>query len=263
MEILRPHISLDDFFNELADAPGRLLMLDYDGTLAPFRSERDRAVPYEGVRERLRRLVTGSRTRLVIVSGRAIDDLTGLLDLDELPELWGCHGAEQYLPGRGKIAPELPAGVAEGLAAAIAWANSEQLIRYAERKPAGIAFHWRGLPGDIAENLRGKVTSYWTSRASGFGLNLHEFDGGLELRPRGIDKGGTVASALAKLPPGSAAAYLGDDITDEDAFNALEGRGLRVLVCNRARPTAADVHLIPPDELLAFLDRWLEYETVH
>ncbi|RME26788.1 MAG: trehalose-phosphatase, partial [Candidatus Zixiibacteriota bacterium] len=51
---------------------------------------------------------------------------------------------------------------------------------------------------------------------------------------------------------------LGDDRTDEDAFAALSSRGLKVLVRSEPRETAADLRLVPPDELRSFLDRWLE-----
>ena len=52
-------------------------------------------------------------------------------------------------------------------------------------------------------------------------------------------------------------AYLGDDRTDEDAFRALQGRGLTVLVRQELRPTSAELWLRPPDELMHFLNDWL------
>jgi trehalose-6-phosphatase len=51
-------------------------------------------------------------------------------------------------------------------------------------------------------------------------------------------------------------AYLGDDLTDEDAFRALKGKGLSVLVRKESRTTEADCWLKPPDELLDFLKKW-------
>jgi trehalose-6-phosphatase len=54
----------------------------------------------------------------------------------------------------------------------------------------------------------------------------------------------------------TAAAYLGDDATDEDAFKAIRGRGIGVLVRPQFRATAADFWLKPPEELLEFLERW-------
>jgi len=53
-------------------------------------------------------------------------------------------------------------------------------------------------------------------------------------------------------------AYLGDDITDEDAFQALGNRGLKVLVRQEPRQTLADIQIKPPDDLFKFLDKWIE-----
>ena len=53
-----------------------------------------------------------------------------------------------------------------------------------------------------------------------------------------------------------AVAYLGDDLTDEDAFRAIKGVGLGGLVRAEFRPTAADIWLLPPEELIDFLRQW-------
>ncbi len=55
---------------------------------------------------------------------------------------------------------------------------------------------------------------------------------------------------------GAAVAYLGDDRTDEDAFRELNGKGLSVLVRKEQRPTAAEIWIEPPAELLDFLEKW-------
>ena len=94
------------------------------------------------------------------------------------------------------------------------------------------------------------------ARALADGLELQAFDGGVELRPRGFHKGRVVERAFAELGPGAAVAYLGDDRTDEDAFEAIAGRGLAVLVRPENRPTRAEAWLRPPGELLDFLEEW-------
>jgi len=53
-------------------------------------------------------------------------------------------------------------------------------------------------------------------------------------------------------------AYLGDDLTDEDAYKALGNKGLKVLVGAKSRKSLADIQINPPVELLAFLDKWIE-----
>jgi len=72
-----------------------------------------------------------------------------------------------------------------------------------------------------------------------------------------MNKGGAVRSILQSTKE-SVIAYLGDDATDEEAFSVLVDKGLKVLVRQNVRPTQADIQLIPPEELLAFFDRWLE-----
>lgn len=76
------------------------------------------------------------------------------------------------------------------------------------------------------------------------------------MRIRGRNKGDAVRQVLQEAGPGTVCAYLGDDRTDEDAFQALEGRGLGVLVRPALRQTSADLWLVPPRELVAVLDRW-------
>ena len=82
-----------------------LLALDYDGTLAPFRSERSEARMPGELRELLAALAGCEATRVAIVSGRPIAGLEALIDLDPLPELFGVHGWERRLPDGRAIQP--------------------------------------------------------------------------------------------------------------------------------------------------------------
>jgi trehalose-6-phosphatase len=82
------------------------------------------------------------------------------------------------------------------------------------------------------------------------------FQDGLEFRFSQRNKGDAVREVLKAVQPGAKIAYLGDDITDEAAFEALEGAGDSVLVRSRYRPTAARRWLKPPEELITYLERW-------
>ena len=260
MKILNPDKSLDKFFNGFGGASEKILMLDYDGTLAPFVTDRDKAYPYPGVRPRLTRLLTAEKTRTIIISGRSIETLKGLLGLDPMPELWGCHGAEKLTREGGYKQANLDPKVYSGLEIIKGWAKSVKLIDILEIKPAGLAFHWRGFSGGKVEQIRQLIESQWESPTGDYDLVLHEFDGGLEVRAAGVTKAGVVRTIIKDSPTDAAAAYLGDDWTDEDAFKALGDNGLNVLVRPQLRTTAADLWLSPPDELYLFLDRWLESE---
>jgi trehalose 6-phosphate phosphatase len=160
------------------------------------------------------------------------------------------------MPDGMYITPELEEAVASGFDEAYAWAESEDLEHYCEKKPACLALHWRGLDPELVAEIKGKVEKEWNSLAGKRGLRFLEFDGGIELRPPGRDKGYAVDTVLEESGGDTIAAYLGDDYTDEDAFRALRGRGLSILVNRSLRNTAADIWLKPPSELLEFLNRW-------
>lgn len=249
---------LKAFFEKLSTASHRVLMLDYDGTLAPFRVERLQAVPYPGVREILSRILAGGHARVVIVSGRPVAELLPLLGLEPLPEIWGAHGWERRLPDGALEVSEPDPDTREVLDKAYTAVVAEGLESQSERKIASVAVHWRGLDDDRREELRRRVLRLWTPVAEGSGLVIQEFDGGIELRVPGRSKADAVNTVLAETGPDPAAAYLGDDATDEDAFRAIQGKGIGILVRSEYRPTAASAWLRPPEELLDFLSRWLQ-----
>lgn len=254
MQVLDPKVDLDKFFHQIRDAPQRALLLDYDGTLAPFRVNHAEAIPYPGVADILNAIA--QHTRLVIVSGRPIQELRQLVRLHVLPELWGSHGWERLTAdGRYALGPIDPSHI-RGLVAARAVLERHGLDSLCETKPAGLALHWRHIAPYRQQQLRALLDVLLPSIATYLKLDLLPFDGGMELRVPGRSKGFAVRSVLYELDSTAASAYLGDDLTDEDAFAALRGRGLGVLVRPQLRPTGAQLWLTSPNELFAFLDRW-------
>src|SRR5262249_44260864 len=124
-----------------------------------------------------------------------------------------------------------------------------------ETKPRSIAVHWRGLePDDRAQVYLAAMRVF--ELFSGEGTRIMQFDGGVELVMGQQDKGDAVRAVLREAPQDCSVAYLGDDVTDEDAFRAIQGIGLGVLVRDCFRPTEATCWLRPPDELIEFLTGW-------
>ncbi|MGH8643935.1 MAG: trehalose-phosphatase [Gammaproteobacteria bacterium] len=264
MLILNPQATIDSFFHRLRRASQRALLLDYDGTLAPFALERDQAFPYPGIRKLLDRIMASDTTRLVIISGRRTGDLLPLLRLRRRPEIWASHGWERlFADGRYEIIEPDTRAMA-GLVEADAWrARIARFGGRTEEKPASIALHWRGLEATAVAQIRALVDEPWARLAQETGLQVHPFDGGIELRAPGRHKGHAVETIHQELRDASPIAYLGDDLTDEDAFRSIKRRGLSVLVRPELRPTLADVWLRPPQELLMFLERWAETMGPH
>jgi trehalose-phosphatase len=184
------------------------------------------------------------------------EDLINLLNLQQMPEIWGSHGYERRLPDGTYLPGEINTAAQEGLRQAEKWAESVSLEARLEKKPAGLAFHWRGMEDSQAERIKSMIESEWKTRASEYNLKLLNFDCGIELKLADIDKGNAVRDILDEITAGSAIAYLGDDITDEDAFRALSGKGLSVLVRPELRDTTADLWIKPTSELIDFLILW-------
>jgi trehalose 6-phosphate phosphatase len=249
--------NIEEFLDAVAKAPRSALLLDYDGTLAPFSVDRQEAVPYPGVAHLLQQIIDTERTRVVIVTGRDAREIDPFLRLRPIPEVWGSHGLQRLFPDGSCDMPEIPDRVLEVLDEARRWLEYQDLDHLAELKPGSIAVHWRALEDADAQALRGKILIGWHPIAQRAALRLLEFDGGVEMRMPEPDKGDAVETILMEMGPGVPTAYLGDDVTDERAFRALSARGLGVLVRPRFRKTAAPVWLKPPEELLEFLSRWL------
>jgi trehalose 6-phosphate phosphatase len=243
------------FFQRLSSATARVLMLDYDGTLAPFTPDRSRAFPYREVPELVSRIMKCG-TRVVLISGRPATELLFLSGIHPHPEIWGSHGAERLRPD-GAYEVETPGPKQrEGLQAVNRILRGIGLTNRIETKPGGIAIHWRGLADQEREVIEEKVRSACTPLVGRYGMHLLPFDGGIEIRATNRNKGDAVGTILADMGEDTAAAYLGDDQTDEDGFRAIKGHGLSVLIRTEPRPTAADVWLRPPEELGRFLRQW-------
>ena len=248
---------IGEFLERVRGARRRGLLLDYDGTLAALGPDRGKEFAYPGIRAALVTIALAARpTSIWIVSGRTVSDLARLVRLDHFVDLWGSHGMERRTrhgcwvgPAPARSASELLDEVTEamrGLGAA----------GVVERKMYGLALHGRGTDRPSYLAARRALVSRFALPAAKAGLVFAAFDGGVELRPAGFHKGLTVDRAFAELGEDAAIAYLGDDQTDEDAFAALAGRGLPVLVGDRPRPTLAAAWLPAPAGVLEFLSGW-------
>jgi trehalose 6-phosphate phosphatase len=250
-------IKVEQFMAAVARSPLSALLLDYDGTLAPFCLDRQHAFPYPGIAALLQEIIDNGRTRVVIITGRNAHEVRSLLIVHPIPDVWGCHGLERLRPDGAYEKPNVEESVLRALADADRWLKSEGLHNRAEFKTGAIAIHWRGLSKAMVAETRSQVLLGWRPIAQSTPLELLEFDGGIELRQTGCDKGDAVRTVLDEVGPSVPVAFLGDDLTDERAFVALGGRGLSVLVRPTWRKTAAAVWIKPPDGLREFLTRWL------
>jgi trehalose-phosphatase len=247
-----------DFIEQLQVCAHPVLLLDYDGTLAPFTAERDRAKPYPGVIESLGQICQTTGTRTIFITGRSARDLDCILRHYGLNcEIWGGHGRERLQPDGRCVTFEIEQPTTEVLQQAEMLLLMEGLGGLVEVKPFSLAVHWRGVDLGVQRDARIAALRTFAFLRTKANCRLLEFDGGIELLVGRRDKGDAVRAILKELPPKTPVAYLGDDLTDEDAFLALGDAGLTVLVRPEFRPTAAELWIKPPQELIAFLETWL------
>jgi trehalose 6-phosphate phosphatase len=222
-------LGVDDFWSRVDAADHIVLMLDYDGTLAPFHVDRMQAVPLPNVLDALQRISVTDHTTVVLVSGRPVGELLILLG-DHGLTIAGSHGYEWYTGTSGLVEMPVTPEQAAILDGAFAFAVSIFDPDRVERKVASVAVHFRGLDVQAYRDIETALMRDWQSRSSTTRTEVRPFNGGLELRAIGRSKGVVVHEVLSEFPAGTMGIYIGDDNTDEDAFAALPADGIGVKV---------------------------------
>jgi trehalose 6-phosphate phosphatase len=245
---------LPGVWNRILASPRRLLLLDYDGTLAPFQVDRERALPSPRVRDALRAVAMAGEP-VVVISGRPVAQLLKVLHGIPL-HLIGEHGWEELTATGGSRVYELPhttevrLGLAHRAALACGWQQ------HLERKRTAIVLHTRALPREQAGEIEQNARDLWARFFERDGLRLDEVDGGLELRATHRGKGTVAWETLQSEPHGTLPVYVGDDATDEEAFRTLRPLGVTIRVGRPHLPSAAEWRLASVDDVASFLEHW-------
>ena len=237
---------------------GRLvLLLDFDGTLAPIVPRPEMAAMPDGTRRALDRLMARPGVEVAVVSGRGMADAR---DRTAIPGIAyaGNHGMEIHGAGLDRVHPDAAAArpALEEAAAEIERGLAGIDGAFVEDKQLTLSIHFRQA-ADREADVRRVVMDAADGRG---GLKVTEGKMVLEVRPRvEWDKGRAVLFLLGEMrPPADAPVlYLGDDTTDEDAFRAVAewgASGEGVLVADAPRPTSAHARLHDPSEVGALFE---------
>lgn len=227
---------------------GAALFLDFDGTLVDLAETPEAITVPPGLRPLLRRLSETLNGRVAIVSGRAIADLERHLDCSAIA-MSGSHGLELKL----RDGTELPLSAPTGLDVARQEvdrfaATAEGLL--AEHKPLGVALHFRRAPAEAA-----RAGAFMADLAARTGLIVQKGKMVAELRADGADKGDAVRAFMTEPEfTGARPVFLGDDVTDERAFEVAAEMGGAGILVGPSRPSAARFRL---DDVAA-VAAWLE-----
>jgi trehalose 6-phosphate phosphatase len=246
------------FLAELRAAGGGNLILDYDGTLAPFTSQRGQARPYPDIPKLLDEIMRIKSTRLLIISGRTASSVALLLGTRRMPEIWGSHGMERINAAGVHETLPLSNFDARVLADADLQLTAAGLGEFLEFKPGSVAVHWRDCSSLAKSNIDRKARKIMDSLAAESQLAVLDFSEGIELKVSGANKGDAVRTALGGRAA-SPTVYVGDDFTDEDAFLVVnEFNGLSILMRREHRETSARAWFRAPSDLIAFLRQWID-----
>ena len=230
--------------NDIPVVDEPLFFLDYDGTLAPIVDDPAAAYPHEAVPDLLNDLE--EQYPVWIVTGRHLRDLPKFLDI-ALPAI-GLHGAQEGVIGQ-RI-DHLLSDEAEQALDRFRQTVPDIEGLSVEDKEKSFAVHYRSVSdpqqakerlAEWIDDLPGVIEPVWGKKV-------------LELRAKGLNKGTAVRRVSAEYPDHTPV-YIGDDVTDEDAFEALYDNGVTVKVGNGE--SSARYHLEAPKDVVAYLRQYV------
>jgi trehalose 6-phosphate synthase/phosphatase len=243
---------LEQLVDEYGDAQSRLLFLDYDGVLAPFKTNPSQAKPSKQLLRLLEKLCSDARNTVVINSGRTSRDLDAWFA--GLPlHLAAEHGALTKSPSQKKW------HVNRGKTA-IPEAKIRPILEYyaektpgaqVESKDSSLVWHYRDAHPYTAQKNLVTLRRKLRPLAKKYNLLIEPGHKVLEIREAGVSKG-AAARELIK-PSQDFILAIGDDLTDESMFRALPKKSYTVKV--GAGQTAARYRLASPADVLALLKK--------
>jgi len=240
------------------------LVFDYDGTLTPIVSQPSQARLASGVRKMLEDLSGMPGIKVTVLSGRSLSDVEALVGLDSLDYV-GNHGLERKIQGRVSLGPhalqfqEFIAGLTQKLKRSLKHIPGVLV----EDKIYSLSVHYRNVGAKNILKIHAIFQKAWEEFSAKVFFRIRPGKKVWEVRPAYgcSDKGealrflsGSVAKAQRKE---WALVYVGDDVTDEDAFKALKKSDFPIRVGSGLR-TAARYSLKSPAEVAVFLKQLIE-----
>lgn len=235
-------------------------MCDYDGTLTPIVDRPEQATLSPKMKERL--IDLSSYYPIGIISGRSLDDLKSRVGIEGI-YYSGNHGYEVTGPGVDFVKEEAEEAreVIDEICAEVEEEISSIQGGRVENKGYTASFHYREASEKGASKIKQVVNSIISPYLEKGLIKTNLGKKVIEVVPAlDWDKGDAVgllrkvAGLDDPLP-----FYLGDDLTDENAFYRIEKVGVGVLVSEEERETGARYRLNSPEEVGMFFDKLLDF----
>lgn len=247
--------TLQDRLAQVAATPVLLVLSDYDGTLAPLVLDPAQALPFEPCMIPLAALSKLGHTHVALLTGRARAEVARLSGLPTDVRVVGSHGAEDDFLEKRDVSGEL----LRGLSAQLDKIASHGPGLLVERKPLAVALHYRAAAADVAERA---IEAVLAGPALVPGVHVRRGSMVIELCATSADKGAALNRMRFRVGA-TAVVFLGDDITDEDAFAVLTDSDVGVKVGageSKGKYRVGDVPSVAQllSRLLELRVKWLE-----
>lgn len=235
----------------LRDIAKPALFLDFDGTLVDLAESPDAIDVPPGLAAALERKAAELNGRLAVVTGRYLGDIRR-----HLPEcavvISGSHGAEIESPDGSSVAEREVTPIGEAVLAEAREFCARIDRMFLEEKSLGLGLHYRQ-----AQDHADEIGAFAKALAERHGLYLRQGKMLAELSTTNADKGEGV-SAIMRSPAfaGATPIFVGDDVTDEDGFAAVDDLGGFGVLVGESRETKARHRLFD----VAAVHQWLELE---
>jgi trehalose 6-phosphate phosphatase len=263
--------SWDELARQVKEATEILLFLDYDGTLTPIVTRPEMAVLSLRARKTLEQISRHSLFKLAVISGRGLTEIKTLVGLENIAYA-GNHGLEiecppRYCQGRGLRRTTFTHPIAREFQPKLE--RLEQRLRHRLANIDGVVIQNKGLTLSIHYRLAMQTEVGRIKRllleVVGDGqvrhtLEITEGKKVIEVRPPVEWNKGRAIEWLMEMyrTPGSLPIFAGDDVTDEDGFEALHKVGGISVLVGKDKGSNARYYLNSPEELCAWLERLLE-----
>lgn len=241
-----------DAVQQLSAGRHLLLLLDFDGTLCEFHPDPGAVWLPDRRRDLLLALHARPSATLGIVSGRRLDDVRKRTRLPETAFYAGLHGLEIEGGGGRFVHPHVE--VTQELVRQIAARLSRDVIGFngvfIEDKGLSLVVHYRDADSKVGERMPELVEAQARPHLDAGSLKMMRGACMVELLPNiQWNKGSAVEwirDRATAVHPDLSVVYVGDDVTDEDAFRVVRGHGLAIAASGR--PRGADLAVDgPPD----------------
>jgi trehalose 6-phosphate synthase/phosphatase len=258
-EVLKVNILKEEHVRQIvADynkASKRCILLDYDGTLAPYQKMPSLAAPSEELIQLLRQLTANPSNEIVIISGRDANTLEkwlGKLSMNMIAE----HGAcVKYKGEEWKEQVSINAEWKEQVRPLMQLFVDRCAGSFIEEKKSTIAWHYRNTNQELGFTRSRELRNSLLQLTANTPLQVIDGNRVLEIRMVGVDKGAAASNMLAGIEP-DFILCIGDDATDEDMFKALRDKAYTIKI-GRAN-TSAQYTILSQKEVFPFLRRFIE-----